>query len=529
MKNKKLQVFVSSTYTDLIEERQTAVQAILDAGHIPAGMELFKAGKSQMKTIQKWIDESDVYMLILGGRYGSIEESSGLSYTELEYRYALSKNMPVFAIILEDSYLISKVVNCGRDAIFEKYNKYNDFMSFVKKQIVIFINDINQIAGKIHSNLNEIYNDTENDLIGWVRTDSIIKKYKIETIQDNGILRQSNVSRQLQEDGEANEILKNFLESWIKQDFHTEGRKKEIEVIYNYYKKICDKGNWTNTIIDIGYLLTDVFDRESEYDKSLEITKQILTYYELYGVEGDGVLNPKYIRKIIGCSYGLAIAKVKSDEQKAELLNQSEKLFKKAKELCENYSKNIANIYFEKEFLWGMYYSDHAAFLINKGDYNKKMQDVNNAEREYNLALEDCKTSIEHREKLLKVVNSADYATKHEVQDMMARVVCSMGVIFYRLNQFEESIKKHEEALRTFIVLDDKDREYRTKEYIIGSSIKLWKRDPNNVSFEKFNTCQNYLNELFSRFGNTDNLRNYKKVLKEIERNNENKFNLVQI
>ena len=66
--NKKLQVFVSSTYTDLIEERQAAVEAILDAGHIPAGMELFKGGKSQMETIRKWIDESDVYMLILGGR-----------------------------------------------------------------------------------------------------------------------------------------------------------------------------------------------------------------------------------------------------------------------------------------------------------------------------------------------------------------------------------------------------------------------------------------------------------------------------
>ena len=66
--DKKLQVFVSSTYTDLIEERQAAVQAILDAGHIPAGMELFKAGKSQMNTIRKWIDESDIYILILGGR-----------------------------------------------------------------------------------------------------------------------------------------------------------------------------------------------------------------------------------------------------------------------------------------------------------------------------------------------------------------------------------------------------------------------------------------------------------------------------
>ena len=83
---KKLQVFVSSTFTDLIEERQAAVAAILKAGHIPAGMELFTAGdKSQMDTIKRWIDESDVYMLILGGRYGSIEPSTGLSYTELEY------------------------------------------------------------------------------------------------------------------------------------------------------------------------------------------------------------------------------------------------------------------------------------------------------------------------------------------------------------------------------------------------------------------------------------------------------------
>jgi len=42
--HKKLQVFVSSTYRDLKPERQAAVEAILKAGHIPAGMELFSAG-----------------------------------------------------------------------------------------------------------------------------------------------------------------------------------------------------------------------------------------------------------------------------------------------------------------------------------------------------------------------------------------------------------------------------------------------------------------------------------------------------
>ena len=39
--HKKYQIFVSSTFTDLIAERQSAVEAILKAGHIPAGMELF--------------------------------------------------------------------------------------------------------------------------------------------------------------------------------------------------------------------------------------------------------------------------------------------------------------------------------------------------------------------------------------------------------------------------------------------------------------------------------------------------------
>jgi hypothetical protein len=67
---KKLQVFISSTYTDLQDERQAAVEAILRAGHIPAGMELFAAGDtSQMEVIRRWIDDSDVFLLILGGRY----------------------------------------------------------------------------------------------------------------------------------------------------------------------------------------------------------------------------------------------------------------------------------------------------------------------------------------------------------------------------------------------------------------------------------------------------------------------------
>lgn len=191
--NKKLQVFVSSTYTDLIEERQAAVEAILDAGHIPAGMELFKAGKSQMETIHRWIDESDVYMLILGRRYGSIEEDSGLSYTELEYRYALSKNMPVFAIVLEDSFLYTKAASIGKDSIFEKENidKYDSFKKLVGTKVVKFVDNIDQISGKIHVQLNDILNDSDYTLIGWIKSDTQVEKIDEKQLREEYTKRYS--------------------------------------------------------------------------------------------------------------------------------------------------------------------------------------------------------------------------------------------------------------------------------------------------------------------------------------------------
>lgn len=170
--NKKLQVFVSSTYTDLKEERQAAVEAILDAGHIPAGMELFKAGKSQMQTIQKWIDESDVYMLILGGRYGSIEEDSGLSYTELEYKYALSKNMPVFSVVLSETFLKEKINILKLSDVMEQKapDKYQTFKSLVMSKIVCMVDDCKDIKIAIHSTLDNLI--TEYDFIGWIRNNS---------------------------------------------------------------------------------------------------------------------------------------------------------------------------------------------------------------------------------------------------------------------------------------------------------------------------------------------------------------------
>lgn len=97
--DKRYQVFVSSTYTDLIDERRNVFQTLMEMDCIPSGMELFPAmDEEQFEFIKKIIDDCDYYVLILGGRYGTID-FDGISYTEKEYEYAVSKGIQVLAFI----------------------------------------------------------------------------------------------------------------------------------------------------------------------------------------------------------------------------------------------------------------------------------------------------------------------------------------------------------------------------------------------------------------------------------------------
>jgi hypothetical protein len=100
--DKRYQVFVSSTYLDLIEERRSVIQAVIEMSCIPAGMELFPAAdEEQFQFIKSVIDDCDYYLLIIGGRYGSVT-SEGISYTEKEYDYAISLQLKVIALIHEN-------------------------------------------------------------------------------------------------------------------------------------------------------------------------------------------------------------------------------------------------------------------------------------------------------------------------------------------------------------------------------------------------------------------------------------------
>lgn len=217
---KKLQVFVSSTYIDLKVERQAAVESILDAGHIPAGMELFKAGnEDQLKTIKRWIDESDVYLLILGGRYGSLESGSEKSYTHLEYEYAIEKGMPVFATIISDQWLHSKAALTQADKVFEQLeqDKYKEFKKFVQTKVIRKVDDLKDIKLSIHTTLSEF-----KDLYkfsGWV---------KGSEFEDNTKLINENIALK-KENKKLKESLEKQVSTKMVGDFGYEELKKVLK------------------------------------------------------------------------------------------------------------------------------------------------------------------------------------------------------------------------------------------------------------------------------------------------------------
>jgi hypothetical protein len=98
----RYQVFISSTFDDLKDERQCLWQRLTDHNYIVAGMENFPATSDEpFDYIKPLIDESDYFLLIIGDRYGTDFSGTGKSYTETEFDYAIAAGIPVLSFPID--------------------------------------------------------------------------------------------------------------------------------------------------------------------------------------------------------------------------------------------------------------------------------------------------------------------------------------------------------------------------------------------------------------------------------------------
>lgn len=185
--DKRYQVFVSSTYADLKAEREEVIRALLELDCIPAGMELFPASDDERwELIRRVIDDCDYYIVIVGGRYGSTDEQ-GISYTEREYDYAVSKGIPVLGFLHADP----QKVEIGKTDISEDaQTKLDAFRHKVEERMCKYWTNPQELGGSVSRSL--VQQMKTRPGVGWVRGDRAASP---ETLHELADLR--NVNAQL--------------------------------------------------------------------------------------------------------------------------------------------------------------------------------------------------------------------------------------------------------------------------------------------------------------------------------------------
>lgn len=102
-KDRRFQIFIASTFEDLSEQRKQAVEVVIDRGHIPIALERFSASnESDIAVIKKAIQNCQVYILILGYRYGEIIPGKDIGYVEFEYNLAKENGLMILPFIMND-------------------------------------------------------------------------------------------------------------------------------------------------------------------------------------------------------------------------------------------------------------------------------------------------------------------------------------------------------------------------------------------------------------------------------------------
>lgn len=233
---KRYQVFVSSTYSDLKDERRKVIQTLMEQDCIPAGMELFPAmDLDQFEFIKRVIDDCDYYILIVGARYGSMD-SEGISYTEKEYDYAVLKGIPIMAFLHKD---INSLPIAKADLDDSLRTKLESFRKKIETgRLVRYWRTADELDAEVAKSLPKTIKLFPRP--GWVKATVLTK---VEALQEINMLRKEN------------DTLKAFKEKYINEHSYIENIADwdeifDVHFTYKNSKSIIREQVISNTWIE---------------------------------------------------------------------------------------------------------------------------------------------------------------------------------------------------------------------------------------------------------------------------------------
>ncbi|MFC6279682.1 MULTISPECIES: DUF4062 domain-containing protein [Polaromonas] len=139
-------VFVSSTFVDLQTHRKAIWDMLAKFDVTVRGMEQFGARtETPLQTCLIEVDQSDIYVGVMSFRLGSIEPTSGKSYTQLEYERAIALSKKVFIYLVDEENALVPVRFIDRG---ESQEKLDSFKSILRERHTIetYTNEADLVA-----------------------------------------------------------------------------------------------------------------------------------------------------------------------------------------------------------------------------------------------------------------------------------------------------------------------------------------------------------------------------------------------
>jgi hypothetical protein len=157
----KKTVFISSTFLDLQEERKEIWNALKKFNVIVKGMEEFGARpEDSLTTCLNEVEQADIYIGIVGVRFGSIDKTTNKSYTQLEYEKALESKKPVLIYLIDTDN--AKVIPSHIDiANQEKLNIFKDKLK--ENHTIDFFKGSNDLVDKLNRQFKKYLNEKKDE------------------------------------------------------------------------------------------------------------------------------------------------------------------------------------------------------------------------------------------------------------------------------------------------------------------------------------------------------------------------------
>ena len=146
-------VMISSTVIDLPRHRKEVRDACLQQDMFPLMMEFLPAASEDARTISlQKVDEADIYLGIFANRYGYIPRGYRTSITEMEFRRAVERDIPVMIFIMHRDHPVKvKEIETGDGA--EKIKRLKEELE--RKHVVNYFKSPEELWSMVINSLSK--------------------------------------------------------------------------------------------------------------------------------------------------------------------------------------------------------------------------------------------------------------------------------------------------------------------------------------------------------------------------------------